>query len=70
MEYIKVTVPKLPADAKAIIQPKEDAARRTTQQALDDTTKRQLNGDATGYFKASWVGGRWQIGRRLPNQDW
>lgn len=81
IEIVKVQVALMPKGAPALIIPKDCAAKiaevghmqgggRIQTRKLDADTLRALNGDSKGYFKASFVGGRWKLGRRVQDQDW
>ncbi len=44
--------------------------KRVKEQKLDEATRRALNGERSGHFVASWVGGKWLLKRRIKNQEW
>lgn len=75
MEIVKVEVV---IGGRALVYPREcaggpidkQADRRMKDQKLDEASLRALNGDRQMYCKASWVEGRWKLGRRLPDQRW
>ena len=69
VEVVKVQVSRMKANAPAVISPKENAAR-ITQQKLDAAVLRAMNGQAKGYFKASFIDGRWKLGRKVADESW
>jgi hypothetical protein len=70
VEVVKATVVHAgPHREMVLIVPREDDAR-IRRQALVQPIVRALNGDRAAYFKASFIGGRWKLGRRLPDQGW
>ena len=69
MEIVKVLVSKLKTNAPAVISPKENI-RRVTTQKLDPAVLRALNGQTKGYFKASFVDGKWRLGRKVQDENW
>ncbi|MEY9179690.1 hypothetical protein [Bradyrhizobium sp. USDA 313] len=41
-----------------------------TQQRLHPAVRRLMNGDAKAFFEANFRSGRWEIGKRVEDQDW
>lgn len=68
MDLVKVQIVSRRDGTTARIVPKHGGV--CTRQKLDDDSCFALHGSDTGYFKASFVKGKWQLRRRLPDQGW
>ena len=68
-EIVKVQVSRLKTNAQAIISPRENAAK-ITHQKLEPAALRAMNGSAKAFFKASWLDGKWKLGRKVQDEAW
>ncbi len=69
IEIVKVQRSLLKKAALAIVSPR-DRVERVTHQKLDAAAERAMNGIAKAFFKASFVDGKWKLGRKVRDEDW
>jgi len=71
LEIVKATITPAGSSREVVlVTPRDAMDARVRRQALPDKLRRAFNGDRTAYFKASFMGGRWKLDRRLPDQGW
>ncbi|MCA1419456.1 hypothetical protein [Bradyrhizobium sp. BRP23] len=72
MPVIKVQLPLATSDPTraemALIY--AEGRKFMTQQVLDQATRALMGSDAKAFFDANYRAGRWEIGKRVEDQDW
>ena len=65
MELVRIHDSSTPRAARMTVTFKRAHGEQSVQQGMDSKTARLLGGKKLGYFKASYVSGRWVVHREV-----
>ncbi|UGY13777.1 hypothetical protein HAP48_0035175 [Bradyrhizobium septentrionale] len=72
MTIVKVQVPlstTIPSMSEVALIYGE-GRKRMTQQTLGQATRAMMGSDVNAFFEGNYRAGRWEIGKRVEDQDW